>query len=183
MSVDKCIEQLFSDPRDVLTDEQMIEEMYFSHIARHRYHILDQSANSGTDLYGDPTKEPIYSTTITIPIYIKFDPEEEELDKYGYDRTREFMLWLSRRTARSNNLAPKVGDRIDVTYRTALGDVVNEHVIINEMSPADFQRQLIDHYSYAGAGNRTHKLYQPDPPGEPTDPKVLPFDVTCLENF
>ena len=110
----------------------------------------------------------------------KLDPEEEELNRYGYDRTREVIILMSRKILYDNNLQPKVGDRIDFTYRNALGAVINEHLIINELSPVDFQRQLVDNYSFGAAGNRTHKLYQPNPPGTPTDPKVLPFDTECL---
>lgn len=175
--------QLFADPRDTLTDECMVEEMYFSHLAPHRLHILDQSANGGTDLYGDPAKEPVYSQTYKLPMLIKLDPEEEELNKYGYDRTREFMIWFSRKICHDLGIVPKVGDRIDMTYRDPVGAIINEHIIINEISPVDFQRQLIDHYSILAAGNRTHKLYQPNPPGVPEDPPELPFDVDCLKNI
>lgn len=179
----KCVDQLFADPRDTLTDECMVEELYFSHLARHRLHVLNQGANGGADLYGDPKQEPVYDKTFELPMLIKVDPEEEELNKYGYDRSREFMIWFSRKILHDLDLAPKVGDRIDMTYRTPTGDVVNEHIIINEISPADFQRQLIDYYSLLAAGNRTHKRYKPDPPGAPKDPKELPFDVTCLKNM
>lgn len=177
--LENCIDQLFADPRDVLTDECMVAEMYYSHIARFPLHILDQT--QGTDLYGDPADEPVYSRTIELPIYVKLDPEEEELNKYGYDRTREFILWFSRKILHDLNIEPKVGDRVDFAYRSPTGDIINEHLIINEISPVDFQRQLIDHYSVTAAGNRTHKRYNPDPPGVPEDPKPLPFDVTCLD--
>jgi len=182
MSAKECIDQLFADPRDVLTDECMIEEMYFSHLAKHPLHILNQS-KEGTDLYGDPKNEPIYDKTVEMPMLIKLDPEVEELNKYGYDRTREVVIWFSRKILHDLSVDPKVGDRIDYTYRTAINAVVNEHFIINEISPTDFQRNLIDNYSVVAAGNRTHKLYQPNPPKEPADPKPLPFDVDCLKNM
>lgn len=173
-----CIEQLFVDPRDALTDECMVAEMYYSHIARHKLYILDQAA--GTDLYGDPVDEPRYTQIVELPIHIKLDPEQEELNRYGYDRTREVILWFSRKILHDLDIVPKVGDRVDFTYRSPTGSIINEHIIINELSPVDFQRQLIDYYSMSGAGNRTHKKYQPDPPGVPDDPNPLPFDITCL---
>lgn len=177
----KRFDQLFASPRDVLTDEAMVTEMYYSHIARHRLFVLDQSA--GTDLYGDPAAEPVYSTIVEMPIHIKLDPEEEELIKYGYDRTREVVMWFSRKICYNLEIIPKVGDRVDFTFRNPLGGVVNEHFILNEFSSADYQRQLLDYYSFTAAGNRTHKRYQPNPPGSPQAPKVLAFDEDCLKNM
>lgn len=181
MTAKNCIDQLFNDPRDAITDECMVEEMFYSHIARHPLHILDQS--QGTDLYGDPAAEPVYSQTIEIPILVKLDPEEEHLDRYGYSRTRDVIMWFSRKIVHDEGINPKVGDRVDFTYRAPNGDVINEHLIINEISPTDFQRQIIDYYMLSVAGDRTHKRYQPDPPGVPADPPVLPFDTKFLKGM
>lgn len=171
-------EQLFTDPRDVITDENMVEEMYYSHLSKHRLMILDRT--SGVDLYGDPATEPVYSNIVEMPMFIKLDPEETILNKYGMDRRREALIWFSRKICHKLEVTPTIGDRVDFTYRTPSGAVINEHLIINEISPWDFQRQLIDHYSFVSAADRTHKKYQPSA-SSPEDPKVLPFDVRCLK--
>lgn len=173
--------QLFADPRDVLTDECMVEEMYYSHLSRHPLHILNQAA--GTDLYGDPAAEPVYDRTIEMPMFIKLDPQETLLNKYGIDLRREAVIWFSRKICHDLGIEPKIGDRVDFTFRTAVGGVVNEHLIINEFSPWDFQRQLVDHYGFIAGADRTQKKYKPDPTGTPEDPKPLPFDVKCLKDL
>lgn len=174
--------QLFADPRDELTDECMVEEMYYSHLSRHPLHILNQS-QEGTDLYGDPKNEPIYDKTVEMPMLVKLDPEETYLDKYGLDRKREAVIWFSRKICKDLNVLPKIGDRIDFTYRTPSGSVVNEHLILTQISPWDFQRQLVDHYNFIAGAERTHLKYKPDPTGQPKDPKALPFDVKCLKDM
>lgn len=172
----------FADPCDQVLDEQMIEEMYWSHIARHKLHILNHAA-TGADLYGDPDGEPVYDQTVELPVHVKLDPEEEELNRYGYDRNRDAILWFSRKIVRDLSIEPKVGDRLDFTYRTPSGSVVNEHLIITEISYADFQRQNSDYYQISASANRTERLYKPDPPGTPDDPKDLPFDADCINNM
>lgn len=181
MSFDTCDPgQLFTSARDALVDECMVEEMFSSMIAKHPFHVLNQT--KGTDLYGDPSGEPVYDQTFEIPVQVKLDPEVEDLNKYGYDRTREAILWFSRKIMKDLSITPKVGDRLDYTYRTPTGEVVNEHLIINEISP-EFQRQSTQYYQLFAAANRTHKLYKPDPPGVPADPDSLPQDVTCLDDM
>lgn len=174
-------EQLFADPRDTQLDECMLEELYYSSFARHPLHIFDNTVDA--DLYGDPLSEKnLYPTTVTIPMLIKTDPEEEDLSKYGYDRTREFIIWFSRKILHDNGVNPKVGDRIDFTYRSPVGTIINEHIIINEVSPVDFVRSTIDHISISAAGNRTQKRYNPNP-GSPADPDPIALDVKYLKNM
>jgi len=173
--------QLFADPRDVLTDECMVEEMYYSHFSRHKLHILNQSR--GTDLYADPAAEPLYDRSLEMPMLIKLDPQETLLQKYGIDLKRDAVIWFSRKICVDSQYEPKIGDRIDFTYRTAVGDVVNEHLILNEFSPWDFQRQLVDHYSYIAGADRTQKKYKPDPPNKPADPNPLVYDLKCLKDL
>lgn len=173
-------EQLFTDACDIKVDECMVEEMYYSMIGRHELHILDD-AGTVKNIYGEPAlgETPQYTQTVTIPMHIKLDPEAEELDRFGYDRTREAVVWFSRKILKDLGIDPKVGDRIDFTYRSTLGSVINEHLIINEISLWDFQRQAKHFYQITAACNRTHKLYQPDPPGTPTDPREDPLDEPC----
>ena len=174
-------EQLFADPRDSITDEEMLSELYYSMMSRHNLFILDQT--QGTDLYGDPSIEPVYNRTVEMPMLVKLDPPENLLSKYGMDETREALILFSRKVCHDLAVVPKIGDRLDFTYRTAVGGVVNEHLILNQVNAWDFQRNLVDHYSYVAGANRTHKKYQPTPPGQPTDPKPLPFDVKCLKGL
>ena len=173
-------DQLFVDPRDEITDESMLEEMYWSMLSQHHLYILN--TGSGTDLYGDPASEPVYDSSVQMPMLIKLDPEEQVLDKYGFDRKREAVIWMSRKICHDLGLVPKIGDRIDFTYRTAVGGIVNEHLILNEFSAKDFQRQLVDHYQYVGAADRTLKKYH-SVTGTPPTPKPLPFDVKILKTM
>lgn len=153
---EKALEQLFVDDIDTDTDEEMVEEMYFSMVGRHAWYQLDQEVL--LNIYGEPEAEPVYVKVIPdIPIQIKLDPEAEELNKYGYDRTREAVIWFCRKILRDRNLSPKDGDRIDFQFKTETGLTVIEHLIINEISPWDFQRQGSQFYQIQAAANRTHK--------------------------
>ena len=151
---------LFTDSVDSDTDEDMIEEMYWSMIQRHPLHILDQTA--AKNIYGEPESEPSYSTiSPDIPIHIKLNPEEELLDKYGYDRVRDAIAWFSSKILRDRGLAPKDGDRIDFTFVNETGATVVEHFEILEISPWDFVRQAKVPYQITVAMDRTHKAKQP----------------------
>ena len=96
-----------------------------------------------------------------MPVQIKLDPEEEELSKYGYDKQREAIIWFCSKILRDRGLSPKVGDRIDFRFNNELGNEVVEHLIINEISPWDFQRQTTVPYQVTAAANRTHKAIIP----------------------
>ena len=173
-------DQLFVDPRDVLTDETMVEEMYYSTFARHPYYVLDQS--DGVDLYGDASAEPVYSVKVDMPMLVRLDPEEQLLSKYGIDKKRAAIIWFSRKICHDLGVMPKIGDRIDFAYRTAAGSLVNEHLILNAPSAKDFQRQLIDHYSYIAPAERTHRKYA-SVTTNPPESKPLPFDVKVLKGM
>jgi hypothetical protein len=174
--------QLFTEVGDVLVDECMVEEAYYSMIPRFRLHILNQT-KEGTDLYGDAKREPIYDRTILIPINIELRPQESLLTKYGMDEKREAIATFSKKICHDLGYEPKVGDRIDFTYRTSGGAVVNEHFIIVQMAASDFQRQLIDNFTLTAGLERTQYKYKPDPTGKPADPKPLPWDASCLKDL
>jgi len=151
---------LFADVIDTATDEAMVEELYWSMIQRHPLHILDQTKTK--NIYGEPTEEPSYKTVSpSIPIHIKLNPEEEELNKYGYDRTRDAIAWFSKKILEDIGLSPKVGDRIDFTFQTELGATVVEHFEIHEISLEDFARQIGYAYQVTAAMDRTHKAKMP----------------------
>ncbi len=222
---------LFVDDVDKATDEGMVEELYWSMIARNDLFILNDSATletgsdgatssggvfssagstfltngvgmsvtleitSGDDagtydvlevtsendlvvdgsfsnqpettlnfkiyslnLYGEPVVEPTYTVVSPqIPIHIKIDPEAEELEKYGYDRTRDAIIWFSAKILRDAGLSPKVGDRVNFTFTNEAGSTVLEQFEIHEASPVDFARQSKSHYHVGCAADRTHK--------------------------
>ena len=152
-------EQLFVCANDRKIDEAMIEEFYWSTIKSHPFHVLDQT--KPLNIYGEPEEEPFYTTVDPpIPIHIKVDPEEEELARYGYDRTREAILWFSRKILTDRCLVPKVGDRVDFIYTVETGITVAEHLIINEISPMEFRAQTGYPFQISAAANRTHKAKQ-----------------------
>ncbi len=156
-------QQLFCDITDTDLDECLIEELFFSMIARHPFHVLDETVNK--NIYGEPAAladENAYTTLDPeIPIHIELDPEEEDLLKYGYDRQREAVFWFSSKIMRDRSISPKVGDRIDVAYKNPLGLTVLEQFIINEISFEDFQRQTLVPTMLGAAGNRTQKAKKP----------------------
>lgn len=92
----------------------------------------------------------------SIPIHIKLDPETEELDKYGYDRKRDALLYFSVPILEEVGLSPKVGDRVDFDF-THLGISIVEQFELHEVSPVDFQRQTEYSYTVVAAVDRTQK--------------------------
>ena len=162
---EKSKELCFVDPKDQETDECLIEELYFAHIARCPIHILNHAA-SNVNIYGEPSGDPVYDVTFEdVPVHIELDPEAEILDRYGYDRNRNALIAFSIKILRDLSLSPKVGDRIDFKYLNELDLQVTEHLIINEISPWDFVRQQKTPYQVIAAADRTHKLFEPLPPG------------------
>lgn len=160
MSSSSSLELLFTDRVDTDTDEEMVEEMYYSMIKRHPLHILDQTAPK--NIYGEPVSEPVYTTVNPpIPIHIKLDPEVEELNKYGYDRIRDAILWFSSKILRDRSIQPKVGDRVDFVYLDEAGQTVVDHLEIHEISPFDFVRQGAVPYQVNAAADRTQKAKLP----------------------
>lgn len=160
MPTDPAYELLFTEEVDSDTDQDMVEEMYWSMIQRHPLHILDQAASK--NLYCEPEGEPSYTTVDPpIPIHIKLDPEEEILDKYGYDRIRDAVIWFSSKILRDRSIQPKVGDRVDFVYLNEAGGTVVEHLEIHEISSWDFARQAKIPYQITVAADRTHKSKKP----------------------
>jgi len=158
--IDPAFELMYVSETDRETDEEMIEELYYSEIQRHPLHILDQTQPK--NIYGEPEGEPVYTTVDPpIPIHIKLDPEEEILEKYGYDRKREAMIWFCAKILRDRDIHPKDGDRVDFIFTNDAGQTVLEHLIINEISPVDFSRQSQNSYQVTAAANRTHKAKKP----------------------
>ena len=159
----------FVDDVDKATDEAMIEEMYWSMIQRHTLYVIDQTESGAEpNLYGEPSEDPEqgamspdYDAGHTFPMQIKLDPEEEELNKYGYDRTRDAIIWMSTKILRDLGISPKVGDRIDFTFITELGATVVEHLEITDASAWDFARQAGAPYQVTYSAVRTHKAKQP----------------------
>lgn len=149
-------QQLFIEDVDRQTDERLVEEMFFSMVARHPYYQLDQTA--AKNIYGEPSGEPSYTRIRPLlPIHVKLDPEKAELDKYGYDRDREVLFFFCNKILRDRELKPKVGDRIDFLFTDVNGVTTVEHLIINQCSAEDFSRQQKVPYQMVAAGNRTHK--------------------------
>lgn len=157
---DPAFNLLFVEDVDRETDEGMVEEMYYSMVQRHPYYVLDQEV--ALNLYGEPEGEPSYrQITPDIPIQVKIDPEAEELNKYGYDRTRDALLSFSAKILRDSDLMPKVGDRLDYVFKDANGSEVIEHLELHEVSAADFSRQTLVSYQMTAAADRTHKAMKP----------------------
>ncbi|MCG8435864.1 MAG: hypothetical protein MJA83_17715, partial [Gammaproteobacteria bacterium] len=146
-------QQFFTDQCDTDLDECLVEEFYFSNFPRPNFLILDQTTPK--NIYGEPADlaaENAYTLLDPpMPIFIQLDPEEELLDRYGYDRKREAVAWFSAKILRDRNIQPKVGDRIECEYSDALGGLVVEHFIINEISPTEFFRQSRNPYQYNAA--------------------------------
>lgn len=143
MPAQEAFQQLFTEQIDICTDEEMVEEMYWSMIGRHPFHILDQTITK--NIYGEPATEADIDGAYTtldpeIPIHIKLDPDEEYLEKYGYHRKRDMIAWFSSKILRDRGLNPKVGDRIDFRYTDSSGGATLEHFIITETSTTDFLR-------------------------------------------
>ncbi len=228
---DPAFNQYFAHETDRVFDEKLVEEMYWSSIARNELLILNQGQNletgsdgvtssggtfnsagstfetngvgmsvtlvitSGSDagsysvkkvisetslsidgsfsnqpeatldfeirslnLYGEPVVEPSYvAVSPQIPIHIKLDPEVEELEKYGYDRKREAIIWFAAKILRDRSISVKVGDRVNFTFVNEIGATVVEQFEIHEISPVDFARQSKNHYHVSAAADRTHK--------------------------
>ena len=161
---DPAFELMYTDQDEVDLEEELIEEYYYSSIQRHEFLVLTQPGGSGLNIYGEPGGDPetaaigpTYSSGGSIPIAIKLDPEEELLDRYGYDRTRDAICWFSRKIMDDLGINPKVGDRINFSYVVDTGSTVVEQLIINEVSPVDFQRQTKVAFNISAACNRTHR--------------------------
>ncbi len=91
-----------------------------------------------------------------IPIHIKLEPEVELLDRYGYDRVRDALVYFCIPILDKVKLTPKVGDRLDFNF-TSTGVSTIEHLEIHEISSVDFQRQTGVPYTLVAAADRTHK--------------------------
>lgn len=156
-------QQFYVDPCDTDLDECLLEEFYYSTFPRPRFLILDQTV--AKNIYGEPESladEDAYSLLDPpIPIFIQLEPEEELLDRYGYDRKREALAWFSSKILRDRGILPKVGDRLECEYSDPLGNTIVEHFIINEISPTEFFRQNRNPLQYAAAIDRTHKAKKP----------------------
>lgn len=158
---EQAYDQLFVDDVDQTTDEEMVEEMYYSMIARHPYYVLDQAI--ALNIYGEPNTESDIDGAYTtvdpqFPFHVKLDPETEELEKYGYDRKRECVVWFCTKILKDIGIVPKVGDRFDFMFLTAdRVTQVREHFIITEISDWDFIRQSKDSYQVSAAADRTQK--------------------------
>jgi len=164
----KAKQLLFTEVLDTDVDEEMVAEMYWSMVQRHPLFIIDQAA--GNNIYGEPSGDPelgpiqpsyAASDPVELPMHIKLDPEEELLNKYGYDRVRDAVVWMSSKILRDLSLNPKVGDRIHFTYVDAAGSTILEQLEIHEASPFDFVRQAKVPYQVTYACDRTHKEKQP----------------------
>ncbi len=151
-----AFEQLFADQADQTTDENLLEELYYSMIARHEYLVLDQSA--AKNLYGEPSAEPSYTTAGSFPIQIKLKPEEADLSKYGFRRPRDAIVWMCKKVLVTYQVVPKVGDRINFQYSHPISGVaIKEQFEIMNVSNWDFQRQTKIPYQIMAAVLRTHK--------------------------
>jgi hypothetical protein len=134
---------------------------------RHPFYVHDVTA--GNNIYAEPSGNPetgAVHPTYTLfepafPFQVKLNPEEEELDRYGYDRKREALVSFSTKILRDLNLEPKVGDRFDFIFASTLGSQVREHFEILEISPVDFQRQTLIPTQVVAAADRTHKAKKP----------------------
>ena len=148
-------EQLFNSDLDKNTDNALLVEFFWSTISRYTFLINDQTVTK--NIYGEPAAEPVYTETAAIPVHVKLDPEVELLEKFGYDRTRDAMFFLSTSILSTAGINPKVGDRINFTFTEPGGSGVVEHMEIMEISPESFVRQKGYPFQVAGALKRTHK--------------------------
>ncbi len=147
--------QLFNTDLDRDTDADLVSEFYWSTISRHTILVIDQTA--ATNLYGEPSAEPDYDESVSIPVHVKLDPEEEWLIKFGYDRTRDAACFFSSKILETKSLSPKVGDRLNFSFVNETGSTVVEHFIIMEISPESFVRQKGYPFQVAAALKRVHK--------------------------
>lgn len=153
-------ELLFVEQQDTETDEAILEEMYLSTFQRHPYYVLDRTAT--LNIYGEPENEPIYtSVSHLFPFHIKLKPEEQELTRYGFDRTRDALIHFSSKIQRDRGVLPKIGDRFDFVWLNPLGQTVVDHFEILELSSHDFVRQVKVPYQLFGAASRTQKARKP----------------------
>lgn len=142
--------QKFVDPVDVAADEALVEELYWSQISRPAWYQIDQSIEK--NIYGEPVDQATIDAAYTlvtpsIPIHIKLNPEQEYLEKYGYDRQRDAVLWFCQKILRDRGLAsPKNGDIVIFAFEDNSGETVAEYFEIQGSSPVDFQRQTFNSY-------------------------------------
>ena len=158
---------LFTCQDDIDTDQCIVQEFFYSHFRKHPYYIVDQSI--AKNIYGEPAGDPevaevspVYTVADPLfPFQIKLNPEEEELNKFGYDRTRDALVIFSFQLMRSISIAPKVGDRFDFVFTNESDLQVVEHFEILEISPVDFQRQTKVPTQIVAAADRTYKSKKP----------------------
>lgn len=146
---------LFASTTDRDVDADLLAEFFWSTIARHTLLVVDQTVDK--NIYGEPEAEPVYTESDPFPIAIILDPDQETLDKFGYDTKREAIGVFCVPILTELDLEPKVGDRINFTFTDADGDTTVEQFIVNESSPASFLRQHGYPYQMSVGLDRTQK--------------------------